>query len=522
MGNIKSKTLPNYCLYKILEHLVNEKTSSFRWRLSLASISKDVMTLDHLSKLHLLQLHTVPGGSIASQEFVYAFKAYYCANRTITNLKLDFQFPSDCDETTSLYRVFRDKPELKRLSINLNTNHPETLDPLQLNANLYKLEIMDLHKDTNLSNTLDPLVNTLEHLSVPTSSHSVYRFITTSTVLYQLRIGRSTQVSDLIESLRLTKSPLTILTLDVLTYNAMGLSLKLLKTIKCIPTLQLYTTTPAIYHEHDKTYDMFKGIYHGKSKHDKDLDDILSRAWNVGMDRIMITSGRLSDVKEAIAIIDHYNSGVSGEQHKNRLFTTIGVHPTRCTEIETYPGGSEAYFKELIELANNNKDKIVAVGEFGLDYDRLEFCPKETQIKYFELQFQLAQATNLPLFLHLRNAFDDFINVIEKYRHTFKFGVVHSFDGNEEQVKKITEMGLHIGINGCSLKTEDNLNSMASIPSDRLLIETDAPWCDVRKTHAGHKYITTQFDTVKKEKWQPGKCVQARNEPCNIIFLMKE
>jgi TatD DNase family protein len=68
-----------------------------------------------------------------------------------------------------------------------------------------------------------------------------------------------------------------------------------------------------------------------------------------------------------------------------------------------------------------------------------------------------------------------------------------------------------------SLKTADNLQVVANIPNDRLMLETDCPWCEVRPTHAGAKLIKTTFPTVKKEKWQAGSMVKGRSEPANIM-----
>ena len=67
-----------------------------------------------------------------------------------------------------------------------------------------------------------------------------------------------------------------------------------------------------------------------------------------------------------------------------------------------------------------------------------------------------------------------------------------------------------------SLKTEDNLSVVKDVPSSSLMIETDAPWCDIRPTHAGHKHIKTCWPQVKKEKWVKEKMVKGRNEPANI------
>ncbi|KAM9959719.1 hypothetical protein ACTFIR_000810 [Dictyostelium discoideum] len=276
---------------------------------------------------------------------------------------------------------------------------------------------------------------------------------------------------------------------------------------------------------------MFIGQYNnnGKQYHEADLKQVLERAWLIGMEKIIITSGRLSEVKESLELIKTY----SEENNKNRLFTTIGVHPTRCSQelINTTNGDDEIkkeYIEELLNIYNENKEKIIAIGEFGLDYDRLEFCSKEIQLKCFEYQFQLSERTGLPLFLHLRGAGDsgacsDFIDIIKRNRSRFTVGVVHSFTGTLDELNQLLELddGIYIGVNGCSLKTQENLDVVSKIPINRLMIETDAPWCDIRKTHSSFKYVKTNFPTLKRDKFKLGSCVQNRNEPCNIINVLE-
>lgn len=70
-----------------------------------------------------------------------------------------------------------------------------------------------------------------------------------------------------------------------------------------------------------------------------------------------------------------------------------------------------------------------------------------------------------------------------------------------------------------SLKTEENLCAITTIPSDRLVIETDCPWCEIRQTHDSFKDVVTRFPSVKKEKWQPDRLVKGRNEPCTIVLV---
>ena len=92
--------------------------------------------------------------------------------------------------------------------------------------------------------------------------------------------------------------------------------------------------------------------------------------------------------------------------------------------------------------------------------------------RYFEKQLELVKITGKPLFLHCRNAYEDFAEILKRHHSDLKGGVVHSFTGTKEEAKIFTDMGYFIGINGCSLKTQENIDAMCSIPTEFLMIET--------------------------------------------------
>jgi TatD DNase family protein len=215
-----------------------------------------------------------------------------------------------------------------------------------------------------------------------------------------------------------------------------------------------------------------KGIYRGTFRHDPDLDLILQRAADVGVKRIVLTAGTVEESRHA----------VSQAREWNKLYPaihfscTVGVHPTRCKEsFVDNDANADALLNELLEIAKDGMEDgtVVVIGEIGLDFDRLQFCPADIQREYFKRQLEcVAQPTGLPLFLHNRSVGDELL--AENRDWWKKGGVVHSFDDTLELgTKLINDLGLYIGLNGCSLRTEECLQHCKELPLGRLLLETE-------------------------------------------------
>jgi len=242
---------------------------------------------------------------------------------------------------------------------------------------------------------------------------------------------------------------------------------------------------------------------------------------------MIITGGSLLESSEALQLARQLGPG---------FYATVGCHPTRSGSFDTFEGGPDAYLERLdatIEENLKGNGRAVAVGECGLDYDRLHFASAEVQKKYFRVQLGLAKKWNLPLFLHSRAAHQDFVMILRDEGFGIdggkavggRGGVVHSFTGLPEEAAELTAMGFHIGINGCSLKTQENLDTARSIPLERLMLETDGPWCSMNNTHASKAHLNTLpavlqgaflSSSIKPERWAQGKAVKGRNEPAAI------
>ncbi|KAI9054073.1 hypothetical protein LZ554_001244 [Drepanopeziza brunnea f. sp. 'monogermtubi'] len=295
------------------------------------------------------------------------------------------------------------------------------------------------------------------------------------------------------------------------------------------------------------TDSVYTGLYNGTQRHPSDLHDVVRRARDVGCKKLIVTGSDLKHSERALDLCDEFPGTV---------YATIGVHPCNASSL------TPSVLQKLEALADQGKyeHRVVAFGEIGLDYDRLELCPKHIQCLAFNNQLKIAVKLQLPLFLHCRAAHENFLECLSIYsRRLPKRGVVHSFTGTLEEMQELVAQGWHIGVNGCSMKTEENCAVVKAIPLERLHIETDGPWCEIRPSHASSAVLSKLraelapppqaeagnaargnngqgsnrgnrkseegedpamgwggWKSVKKERWVEGATIKGRNEPCFI------
>lgn len=151
------------------------------------------------------------------------------------------------------------------------------------------------------------------------------------------------------------------------------------------------------------------------------------------------------------------------------IWASVGLHPHDAIHGVTAVGA----LRELLE--GENRHKIVAIGECGLDYF-YDHSPRATQEEMLHAQLQLAQEYDLPVIFHVREAFGDFWRIFGQYQGLR--GVLHSFTDSEETLEKALGQGLYVGVNGISTftKVEVQQKMFANIPLERMLLETDAPF----------------------------------------------
>lgn len=152
-------------------------------------------------------------------------------------------------------------------------------------------------------------------------------------------------------------------------------------------------------------------------------------------------------------------------------YTTAGIHPTHSIDLQGVVR-SDADFSRLREIAND--PHVIAIGECGLDYYRLEESTKELQKQVFSKQIEIANELNKPLMLHIRNAYRDAYEVLRQFSKVK--GNVHFFAGTWEEAQLFLNFGFTLSFTGVITFTHDYDEVIKHTPLEMIMSETDAPY----------------------------------------------
>jgi len=193
---------------------------------------------------------------------------------------------------------------------------------------------------------------------------------------------------------------------------------------------------------------------------DEDREAMLERAQAAGVERFIVIG--------ANGDFSHNDKAVALAQAHSPVFAVVGVHPHDAKTI------TEDVYVRLRELAQH--PKVIGLGETGLDF-YYDNSPREEQRRHFRKFVHLAGELDLPLSMHVRDAYGEATEILRAEGAGKIRGVMHCFTGNEEEAKALLELGLYISFSGIiTFKSAGDLRTVVkNIPLDRLLIETDCP-----------------------------------------------
>jgi TatD DNase family protein len=193
------------------------------------------------------------------------------------------------------------------------------------------------------------------------------------------------------------------------------------------------------------------------SRFEADLDEVIARAREAGVQAMVTIGSTLETSAQAIALAEKYEF----------IYCTVGIHPHDAKDL------TPEALKQLQEWTSH--EKVVAIGETGLDY-HYDHSPRKTQQKVFKDHLALAVEKNLPAVVHSREATEDTLRILRE--SGIKKGVMHCFSGDIEMAEAAMGMGLYISIAGpVTFKKAGNLKKVATtVPDEYLLVETDAPY----------------------------------------------
>jgi TatD DNase family protein len=202
----------------------------------------------------------------------------------------------------------------------------------------------------------------------------------------------------------------------------------------------------------------------------EDLEEVLTRARSAGISRILLASTDFDDCRTSLQIARERS------QAELVLQCSVGIHPHHATGYTP-----EIHSQMIAWLENRTENRIVAIGEIGLDYF-YEYSPREIQKEVFIRQLTLSREMDIPVIIHEREATADMLTILTRFFQEGKLraipGVCHCFSGSAETAQILLGMGFYLGFDG-PITFKNNRKAkevISSVPADRLLIETDCPY----------------------------------------------
>lgn len=244
------------------------------------------------------------------------------------------------------------------------------------------------------------------------------------------------------------------------------------------------------------------GLNLTSSQFQNDMGDVIKNALAANVATMIITGTSVEQSQYALELTDQYSDS---------LYSTAGIHPHNASSL------TEQSIQQLTALLNENK--VLAVGECGLDFNRNFSTPAE-QLSCFEVQLELAVELQMPVFLHQREAQSDFLRLIKKYRSGLVDAVAHCFTGGRDELESYLEADLYIGITGwlCDERRGKALcNCVHLIPDNRVMVETDAPYLFPRSLKLSGDASSNGEKLSGKKK----KKSRSRNEPQYLPHIIK-
>ena len=192
----------------------------------------------------------------------------------------------------------------------------------------------------------------------------------------------------------------------------------------------------------------------------QDLDNVISRALQTGIEKMVVIGWDKESSLEAIKIAEQYSF----------IYACVGFHP------ENLEGVDETQLNEVLNLYSH--PKVVGIGEIGLDY-HWEKDPqkREIQKEFFIKQIEFANKVGLPISIHSREAFQDTLEILKKHK-PLHGGVMHCYSGSVENINDIINLGLYIGLDGpVTFRNAKTPKEVAiEVPLEKLVLETDSPY----------------------------------------------